>query len=340
MIEIDGSTGEGGGQIIRTALSLSALTGKAFRISGIRARRTPPGLKNQHLTAVRAMEEICSAHAEGAFLGSTELSFTPSDILPGDYKFDIGTAGSVTLLLQTILPAAFAAKGNLEIEAIGGTNVPHAPPIDHFTHVFLDILRAHGLRIDIELVRRGYYPKGGGVVRIETWPGEIRPIELTEFEMGSVHCISFSSNRPEAAARRQENAAKLELLKHNIFITTKIENTPARNEGGGVQCIVKSKTVAGIGADSLWQPGQSEDEIGRKVALNLLEELSKEPSVDKHTADQLLIYLAIGGGRIRTSEITQHTLTNIQIIEKFMPVTFDVSGTLITANQGAISRSP
>ncbi len=334
MIEIDGSTGEGGGQIVRTALSLSALTGKPFKIFNLRAGRTPPGLKNQHLTVARAMEEICSAHIEGAFLGSTDLTFAPSDILAGEYKFDIGTAGSVTLLLQAIPPAALAAKENLEIEVIGGTNVPYAPPIDHFIHVFMEILKSHGARVDIELVRRGYYPKGGGMVRIETWPGTLRPIELTEFELGSVHCISFSSCRPDGAARRQENAAKLAFLSQKIISTTKMEESEADNEGGGVQCIAKDKSSPAIvGGDALWLPSKSDEETGRQAALGLLDELERNPAVDKHTADQLLIYLALSGGRIRTSEITRHTITNIQIIEKFLPVKFDVSGTTIIARR-------
>ena len=332
MIELDGSMGEGGGQIIRTALSLSAITGKAFKIQNIRANRTPPGLKPQHLTAVNAMEEICGAHVTGAELGSTSLEFTPGKMIPGEYKFDIGTAGSVTLLLQTILPAALSAEGNIEIEAKGGTNVPHAPPIDHFIHVFLQTLKAHGARIEADLVRRGYYPKGGGTVMIEIWPGHVKPIELTEFTLGNVHCISFASGRHESAARRQENYAKLELLKQKIIPTTIIEDSKADCPGGGVQFIASSKTSkALLGADALWDETKPDDKVGTEAAQALLLELSKNPAVDRHMADQLLIYLALSGGRIRTSEITQHTTTNIQVIEKFLPARFEIKETTIEA---------
>jgi len=332
MIELDGSIGEGGGQIIRTALSLSAITGKAFRMQNIRANRTPPGLKPQHLAAVRAMEEICGAHAEGAQPHSTSIEFAPGKIMPGEYKFDIGTAGSITLLLQAILPAALSAGGNIEIEARGGTNVPHAPPIDHFLHVFVQTLKNHGARIEADLVRRGYYPKGGGKVRIEIWPGQVRPIELTEFILGNVHCISFASGRHESAARRQENYAKLELLKQKIIPTTIIEEAKADCPGGGVQLVASSKTGKAIlGADAMWDETKPDDQVGTEAAKALLLELSKSPAADKHLADQLLVYLALSGGRIRTSEITRHTTTNIQVIERFLPAKFEVKGTAIEA---------
>ncbi|MCS7099566.1 MAG: RNA 3'-terminal phosphate cyclase, partial [Sulfolobales archaeon] len=166
MLEIDGSFGEGGGQILRTAVALSAITGTDIRVVNIRARRPEPGLKRQHLTGILAAAEMCNAVVEGAQVGSTEVVFKPGSIRGGEYRFDVGTAGSVTLVLQTLLPIAAFADSPVAIEVSGGTDVPWSPPVDYLRYVVKPHLERLGYAFGVELVRRGHYPRGGGLVRV------------------------------------------------------------------------------------------------------------------------------------------------------------------------------
>src|SRR3989338_11611536 len=181
MLEIDGSYGEGGGQIIRTAIAMSAIKQVPIRIINIRANRSKPGLQAQHLTGVKAAAELCGAKVSGAELGSTELTFEPGKIRFGKFRFDIGTAGAITLVLQTLIPIAAFAPSKTKFEIIGGTNVLHAPPIEYFQNVFCDYAEKFGLIVTANVEKYGFFPKGGGVVRVEVKPAKsYKPINLTE----------------------------------------------------------------------------------------------------------------------------------------------------------------
>lgn len=206
MLTIDGSMGEGGGQILRSALGLSLVTGTPFQIHKIRAKRSKPGLLRQHLTAVQAAAEVGQAQTEGADIGSTELTFAPSGIHPGEYRFAIGTAGSTTLVLQAILPALLRASGPTQVYIDGGTHNPYAPPFEFLRSAFLPVLRQMGARIDIELERPGFYPAGGGRIKVSVQPidGELRPMDLTQ-RGGRVRRLAVAevANLPENIAHRE-----------------------------------------------------------------------------------------------------------------------------------------
>src|SRR5919107_2440394 len=179
MITIDGSYGEGGGQIIRTSFALSLVTGRAFRVERVRARRDPPGLKRQHLTAVNAAAEVGRAKVEGARVGSQYFSFEPGEVAPGDYRFDIGTAGSTTLVLQTVLPPLMIAREPSLVTLEGGTHNVHAPPFDFLAKTFLPLVRRTGPKVEIDLVRYGFYPPGGGKLTVLIEPtGERRRLDI------------------------------------------------------------------------------------------------------------------------------------------------------------------
>ena len=180
MLEIDGSHGEGGGQIVRMAVALSALRSTAVRVVNVRAKRAKPGLAAQHATAIRAVAGLCAARVQGAEVGSGEFTFEPGPLRSGRFSFDVGTAGAVTLVLQACLPAAFRA-GDTELEIRGGTDVPWSPPLDYFGHVFLGLLRKMGGRAEVEVARRGYYPRGGGLVRVRAAQERV--------ERAFTHCV-------------------------------------------------------------------------------------------------------------------------------------------------------
>ncbi|HWQ19733.1 MAG TPA: RNA 3'-terminal phosphate cyclase, partial [Methanotrichaceae archaeon] len=208
MIEIDGSHGEGGGQIVRTAVALSAVTGTSVRISKIRQGRPKPGLAAQHARAVEALAQICSGDIYGAQPGSSEITFVPGQVQGGRYSIDIGTAGSITLLVQCLLPALTTADGPVHLEIRGGTDVRWSPTIDYVRQVFLPALREFGASVEVLEVRRGYYPRGGGFVALDVTPRALRPAELLDPVVSVIEGISHSSNLPDHVAARQAESAR------------------------------------------------------------------------------------------------------------------------------------
>jgi len=334
MIEIDGSFGEGGGQILRTALALSALTTRSFRLYNIRAGRSNPGLQPQHLTSVSAVAELCKASVTGEQIGSKELEFFPGNIAPGRYKFDIGTAGSVSLVIQALLPALLKAGDDCEVEISGGTNVPHAPQVEYLQHVLFPMLHSCGARVAIDIKKSGFYPKGGGHVTITTEHSELGRIDFTKFELSAIEGVSICANLPDSVARRQGNNATLELFKHNLQVRVKPYVVPALSPGSGIVLWASSKnSPAIIGADALGEHGVIAEEVGGVAARNILAEINSGACVDRHAADQLLPFMALAGGEIRTSVVTQHAQTNMRVIEMFLDVKFKVDGNVISCGK-------
>ena len=305
LIEIDGSHGEGGGQIIRTALSLSAITQKPFRISNIRAKRSNPGLQPQHLMACKAARNICRGSFEGAEIGSKELVFHPGDIVGGKYEFDIGTAGSVCLVAQTVLPILFHAQKASEIKIIGGTHVMKSPSYDYFERIFLPAIIAMGARIKSQIKKSGYYPRGGGEIEIELEPSQFHG--KTEWEKSElVRVLIRISSLPVDIATREKK----------IFIQNNIEKVSIYEEKFDIgNALLAWQDYRGVYA--LGEKGKRAEQVAQEA----LDELRKEQNsdADKHLADQLLLYGTLAEGRTMytTSAITQHTLTNAEIIGKF-----------------------
>jgi len=349
LIRIDGSCGEGGGQIIRTAVALSAVTGNEVTISNIRRNRPKPGLKAQHMSAIRTAADMTGARISGLMPGSTELTFCPGDIQGGHYNIDIGTAGSITLLIQCLLPVASAAQESVTLDITGGTDVAWSPPIDCMAHVLVPVLAAMGLKCSIELYRRGYYPRGGGRVTAIIHPSALRSVELgkvketdtnkeigkenkneKEKEIGSemgkkkepctVSGISHSSNLPLHVARRQADAAAAALEKagYSSSIDTWAANFPSTGSGITLWC-------GYTGGSALGKRGLPAEKVGRAAAGEIITELDSWAAVDVHLADQLIPYMGLaGGGSFTVREVSEHTKTNIWVVEQFLDVEFSI----------------
>jgi RNA 3'-terminal phosphate cyclase (ATP) len=332
LIHIDGSYGEGGGQIIRTAVALSAVTGTEVTISNIRTNRPEPGLKAQHLTAIRTAGDMTCARISGLKPGSTEITFSPGDISGGQFNIDIGTAGSITLLLQCLVPVASAGKETVSLDITGGTDVAWSPPVDYLTHVLLPVLAAMGLKCGIELHRRGYYPRGGGRVTAVIHPSTLRAVDLEkEMDKGkgsdnkkekepAVAGISHCSNLPPHVAQRQADAAAsaLERAGYGSSIETSLASFPSTGSGITLWC-------GHAGGSALGRRGLPAEKVGKAAAREIITELDSKAAVDVHLADQLIPYLGLaGGGSFTVREVSGHTRTNIWVVEQFLGVEFGV----------------
>jgi RNA 3'-terminal phosphate cyclase (ATP) len=325
MLAIDGSRGEGGGQVLRSALSLSIVTGQAFRMFNIRARREKPGLRWQHLTAVRAAQAVSAGAVEGAALGATEITFAPGGMEGGQYAFDVGTAGSTTLIAQTLIPALLHAARPVQVTIDGGTHNPMSPPFEFLARTYLPLLRRMGAQVEVQLIRRGFYPAGGGRIELNIEKsGSLAPIELcSRGPLLGNEAIAIVSRLPVSIAHR-ELATLGDILGWPPDVLHAREDEDATGPGNTIIVDLEfenlTEVFAGFGLKGL--PAET---VAEGVATTVAEFLAGDAAVDAHLADQLLLPMAIaGGGRFTTPRPTQHTLTNIGIIETFMPVTMRV----------------
>ena len=328
-IVIDGSYGEGGGQILRTSLSLAVITGRPLKLVNIRGKRKKPGLRPQHLTGVQACAAVSGAKVAGAELGEQELIFRPKEIFAGSYKFRIPTAGAATLVLQAILPPLWKAKGESSLIVGGGTHVPWSPPFHYLAEVFVPTLDLLGFKAEIQISRWGWYPKGGGEIKASL--RSCKPsgsIALDKsFELKRVTGVSASSQLPEHIRIRQRRQLLMRLEKAGIEADIGLMDVPALNPGSLVfLCVQGRESLAGF--SSLGARGKRAERVADEAADALFRFLNSEAALDQYLADQILIYLAITPGehRFTTSKITQHLLTNTWVIEQFLPVHFEVEG--------------
>jgi len=335
-VELDGSFGSGGGQILRTALGLAVLTGKSCRIYNIRAKRKEAGLKEQHLQAVKALATLCDATVKGAYLGSQQLEFIPRAVKETLLNIKITTAGSVGLVLQALLIPA--VKYNLQLHIEGGATFGKwAPPIYYINSVLSYFLRKIGCDVDIKVLREGFYPKGGAIVDVSTKLKQIKLEKLVAAEKGKLLCIegisvaSQSLKAARVAERQAEAASKLLYEKFKIKPEIAIRYDKTLCPGSGLQLWIETENSR-LGADSFGERGKRSEIIGEEAAKKLIWEY-EHGAVDSYAADQLLPYLALAGGKIAASKITEHAKTNIVVIEKFLPVKFVVEGNLISVGQ-------
>jgi len=325
MLQIDGSVGEGGGQIIRTAIALAAITGKEVEITNIRANRPNPGLSAQHLNAVKAVERLSGGHTEGLELRSTRLKFSPTTLRGFEGEINIGTAGSITLLLQCLVPVALFADSETKVRITGGTDVNWSPPIDFYANVFLPVLKEMGCEVQIDLKRRGYYPKGAGLVDVSVTPTHhVKGIVLQKREQaGIINGVSHSCGLPAHVAERQAKAAK-KILKeagYDTKIKTEIEKEGKRTTGSGITLWCGNKSGSALG-----ERGKRAELVGEEAARSIIKELELASTVDVHLADQLVPYIALGEGKseMKVREITKHLETNMYITQKFFDVEFEI----------------
>jgi len=327
MIEIDGSYGEGGGQILRTAVALSVITGKPVRIVRIRANRPNPGLRVQHLHGILALKELSNARVKGARVGSTFLEFIPGRAEPKHIKVPIKTAGSVTLVLQALLPAMAFTGGSFEVT--GGTDVPWSPPVDYLRYVTLFALERMGLRAEIEVKRRGHYPKGGGLVlgRVERWEWRKPLVALKWSKIERFAGISHATNLPAHVAERQAKSAEERLRPYGVPV--EIEREVSRSLGPGSGIVVWAETDSlRLAGDALGKRGKPAEVVGREAAEELITQLTPRKAVDRFLGDQLIPFLAFAGGEIGVAEVTNHLVTNVWVVERFFGKTFEVEGEL------------
>ncbi|MDN3514262.1 MAG: RNA 3'-terminal phosphate cyclase [Candidatus Brocadia sp.] len=329
IVKIDGSFGEGGGQILRTALSLSAITKRPFEIYNIRGNRKIPGLSHQHLQAVNATALICNAEVVGNQLRSTGLTFYPGEIQAGTYHLDIGTAGSVSLVLQTIFYPLSLTNKPSSITIIGGTHVSHSPCIDYLMHQWLYFLKRIGFDAEIKILRAGYYPRGGGEVLIKINPARPQhPLKIeNRGKLIQVMGISTVSNLDITIAQRQQTQARKRFLERKIPHEISMGETPAVGKGTMLLLVGKFEHSRCC-YFSLGAIGKRAETVADEACNEFFSFLETNGVIDEHLADQLIIPFAItkGASQFTTPGVTQHLLTNIEIVKLFLPVTIDVFG--------------
>ncbi|OQY47711.1 MAG: RNA 3'-terminal phosphate cyclase [Candidatus Parabeggiatoa sp. nov. 2] len=320
-LEIDGAMGEGGGQVLRTALALSICTGKPFRITQIRAGRKKPGLQRQHLTAVQAARDISAAQVEGDKMGSTTLSFVPGEIWPGKYHFAVGTAGSTTLVLQTVLYPLLLAKEESHLTLTGGTHNSFAPPYDFLAHAFLPILGRMGPQVTATIERYGFYPAGGGQLTVHITPtGQLNGLSLTErSEMVACQAQALITGIPEHVAYRElERVAKK--LKWSQECLHFCPLPSDQGPGNVLLLIVASEHVTEV-FTGFAKRGVRAETVADGAIKKVKDYLAAEVPVGEYLADQLLLPMALAGeGEFITIAPSRHTSTNIEVIQKFLTV--------------------
>ena len=324
MLTLDGSMGEGGGQILRSAVALSMVTGTGVRIENIRARRDKPGLRRQHLTAVNAAATISRAQVNGAAVGSRELTFIPGAVEPGDYYFPIGTAGSTTLVLQTILPPLLQAAGRSTIRLEGGTHNPHAPPLNFLELAFLPIVNRLGPRVSVRLERPGFYPAGGGRLTVTVDPAR----QLSRFDLvdrGPIEsrlCKAIVARLPRHIAERELRVVQQELdWSPECF---EVEVLPGEYGPGNVLMIqIGSRDVCEV-FTGFGVRGVPAEAVARDALEQATGYLDANVPVGSCLADQLLLPLALSGaGSFATLPLSLHARTNIEVIQKFLDVAIE-----------------
>ncbi len=329
MLVIDGSHGEGGGALLRISAALSTITGKSIRITNIRAGRPKPGLMPQHLTALKSVAQLCNAHFDGLRLGSTEISFEPHELEGGDYEVDIGTAGSITLALQCLMiPAAFA-KTPVNLTLKGGTDVPWSPPIDYFLNVTLPLLKSLGYKARAQLIQRGHYPRGGGIVKVNIHPiNKIKPFKLVDLRFDNIRGISHAVKLPRHVAERQASNAEKKLEEHGYPAKIIIQHSN-RAQGPGSGIVLWTDGENRIGGSSLGKPGKRAELVGDEATRELLYHLSRNEALDRYMGDQIIPHMALAGNsEVKTAELTPHTCTNIHVAEIITEKKFQVEGEL------------
>lgn len=351
MREVDGSYGEGGGQLVRTAVALAAITGTPIDIRRMRARRAKPGLAPQHVTAVRAVAEVCDATVDGLAAGSQRLVFTPGRTRGGTYAFDVGTAGSTPLVLQALLPVLIASGERASVRLTGGTDIWAAPPLDYVVHVLLPLLGRLGARATLRCVRRGYYPRGGGLIEVLVEPGRLVPQAFdAQGKLRGIRGVAHAANLPAHVAERMRIAAVEPLSRWGEPHIDAEVLGPSQAIGAGGAVVLWAETAHTVlGAGRVARRGVRAEVLGHDAGAELAADLQAGATLDPRAADQMLIYFALcGGGSFLTRVLTTHAETTLWLIEQFLPVRFsrEARGALVRVevlgrgSSKAVNREP
>lgn len=333
-VQLDGSVMEGGGQILRVSAALSCITGSAIKVTKIRAGRSTPGLRPQHLSGLQLVADLCSGSLQGATIGSTDISLTPGKIQSGNHTADTQTAGSVCLLLQVALPCALYADASSQLCLKGGTNAEMAPQIDYTLKVFKPIMEKFGVHFDCDVKMRGYYPKGGGEVLVTVNPvKELQPVVMTERgNITKIYGRAFVAGvLPYKLAKDMSTAAvrtiRKEIKELYINIPSQQEKDQACGNGNGIIIIAESSTGCLFAGSALGKKGVYADKVGIEAAEMLLRNIRHNGCVDEFLQDQLIIFMALAKGtsRIRTGPVTLHTQTAIHMAEQLTQAKFTIT---------------
>ncbi len=363
MIILDGNYGEGGGALVRTALALSALTEQEFKVTNIRAGRTDAGLKPQHLTAIKTLKEFCHAETNSIDIGSTELHFKPGKIKKGVYDIDIGTAGSITLLLQALILPSLFAPGKVTFNITGGTCGKWQASVDYLQNILLPYLNRFVEKIEMKIMKRGYYPKGQGLIKLEISPRfnihkyesftallEELPFKVPKIvllEQGKLEQVRGTVNvsvelQEKEVGERIKNAITGSVKHYDVPINIRVEYAKAESIGGealvwGVfskDGKVDYDNPVLLAGDALVEKNKSSEEIGKEAAEELKKQIEARAAVDHHLADQLIQFMSLlPGSKIRAGEVSKHAETNMYVGEKFLPVAFKVEKNVVSVEE-------
>ena len=326
MLEIDGSKKSGSGTILRLSIAFAGILEEPLHVFNIRHRRNKPGLRPQHLESVITAAKLCNAETEGVVLGSRELWFKPNGIETGEIKAEIGTAGSIPMLLLTVLPICAYSNGDVSVHVVnGGTDVRHGPTINYLNYMLLPILKRMGLKASLTIKKFGYYPKGMGEVILNVYKNsELTSIRLDNFgeidEVGGISVCTFLEKQ-KVAARQAETAKNI--MKNNGYNPNiNIVNDKSNPQQKGSSLVLWAKTNTGVllGGDAIGELRKSSEAVGREAAENLLKETRQKTTVDEHLADMLVPYIALANGKsvYLTRRLTEHLETNIWLVEKIL----------------------
>ncbi|MBM5459048.1 RNA 3'-terminal phosphate cyclase [Pseudomonas sp. P66] len=325
LLLIDGSNG--GGQVLRTALSLSMITGRAFRMKGVRAQRSRPGLLRQHLTAVRAAAEICSAETLGAELNSMEIEFRPGRVKAGAYSFAIGTAGSTLLVLQTLLPALLRADGQSTVRIAGGTHNPSAPPFEFIQNAWLPLIRKMGAKVEVALLKHGFVPAGGGLVEATIQSSAFKPLELVSGSDGPAEIVTAGalvSAIPVSVGSRELDWVASRLSLERRYLTV----TDLGDQAGPGNAVSITATRGGVTNvfTSIGKERMRAEQVADAAVGEFRDWAQSNASFGNQLADQLMLPMALAGaGRLTTARLSNHIRTNAAVIEQFLPVEVGIS---------------
>jgi len=327
-VEIDGSTEEGGGQILRVSLALSCALSKPFKLHSIRSKRTKPGLQPQHLAGVNLAAKITNAKTVGASINSIELEFSPSRIIGGRYDVDIGTAGSVTLLLQSALPILLKADRQSQLTVTGGTHAAHSPTIEYYENVFLPMIRRFGASVELNVDSFGWFPKGGGKVSVFVKPSTLHAAELLDKgSLQSIQGICSLSGLPQDILTREEEGIR------SVFPGARVEKEtkPSPSVGTAVTLWAGFENSM-LGASEIGKKGVRAETVGKSVATALQASVGSKGVVDEWMADQLLVFMAMAKGRssLRLPRVTSHVKTCLQTIPMFTNIPFEVDKSVVS----------
>lgn len=331
-VHIDGSTGEGGGQVVRTSLALAAVRGERLVIENVRANRDEPGLKAQHLACVRALADMTEATVEGDEQASERVVFEPAEDAPrgGEYEVEVGTAGAVTLVAHAVLPAALHADGDVKFRIRGGTHVRWSPTFEHLERVFLPILREAGAEVSVGLIRRGHYPQGGGEIVLRVSPSSLSPVEPRRGELRRIEGVSHACGLPEHIVERQADSVREVLAELDVPVEIEEIHVEEEVPSKGTAVTLIGDAGTRLGGSALGERGKPAEEVGREAAEKLVEAIESGADVDGYVADQLVPYVALAGGSYDAPRVTSHLETNVEITSNFAEVSLD--GTLVSKN--------